>query len=80
MKAVAETEMDRPLSLYEREKTKLVNVTRSIKVVDSAIFEVGYQAILKAQHMASTKHEAMNEAMKWSIILAKDQHDKEAAE
>ena len=64
------------LSLYEKEKSKLANVTRGIKVVNSAISMVGHQAILKAQHMASIKPEVG----RWSIILAKARCDKDSVD
>ena len=76
VKAAAESEKARLFYLYIKEKFQIPNVTRGIKVANSAISEVIHQAILKSQHIASKKPEAE----RWSTILAKARHDKEVPE
>ena len=48
VKVPIETKMARLLSLYKKEKPKLDNVTKGIKVANLAIFEVGHPAMSKA--------------------------------
>ena len=74
--STTKTEVAQLLSLYEKEKAKLANLTDGVKVADLAISDVVNLAMQKAKHIASTKAEAGRR----STLMAKARRDKETIE